>query len=67
MPHALALEIAEGITPGVYSLARSISFDSCNLKSIVVSSMQILLILVQRDFGIDWRRSAGWQLDVNKY
>ena len=64
---ALALAMAPSNMPGLYCLAMSISFNSMNLWSLVSGSMQILLILILRENGIEFKHSLGWQLEVNKY
>ena len=64
---ALALAMAPSIMPGLYSLVMSISFNSMNLWSLVSGSMQILLILIQRENGIESRHSLGWQLEAKRY
>ena len=56
---ALALAIAPSMTPGVYSLSSNISFNSLNLFSLAIFSLQVLFILMPKLNGIEFVHSMG--------
>ena len=62
-----ALVIALSIKFSGYSLARSNSFSSFNLRSLRSFLVQILMILKANEYGIAFDVALGWQDDGSKY